>query len=115
MFRNIEGEFGDPVAVLVNNAVWARFQPLGEIDAETVNRMFAYGVKGLIWTTQAVAPQMERRGGGSIINLTSSPPSIQPRIYRLFRAEGGDRRAHSRGGDGIEPEAISGSTRSRRA
>jgi NAD(P)-dependent dehydrogenase (short-subunit alcohol dehydrogenase family) len=71
MFRNIEGEFGAPVAVLVNNAVWARFQPLGEIDGETVNRMFACGVEGLIWTTQAVAPQMERRGGGSIINLTS--------------------------------------------
>ncbi len=71
MFRNIESEFGAPVAVLVNNAVWARFQPLAEIDGETVDRMFACGVDGLIWTTQAVAPQMERRGGGSIINLTS--------------------------------------------
>ena len=34
MFARIESEFGAPVAVLVNNAVWARFQPLAEIDAE---------------------------------------------------------------------------------
>ena len=71
MFRNIESEFGAPVAVLVNNAVWARFQPLDEIDGETIDRMFACGVDGLIWTMQAAAPQMERRGGGSIINLSS--------------------------------------------
>ena len=57
--------------MLVNNAVWARFQPLAEIDDETVDRMFAVGVDGLIWTMQAAAPQMERRGGGSIVNLSS--------------------------------------------
>jgi 3-oxoacyl-[acyl-carrier protein] reductase len=33
--------------------------------------MFAVGVHGLIWTTQAAVPQMERRGGGSIVNLSS--------------------------------------------
>ena len=87
MFERIESDFGAPVAVLVNNAVWARFQPLAEIDVETLGRMFAVGVDGLIWTMQAAAPQMERRGGGSIVNL--SPPS--PRFSsgqgfgRLFR------------------------------
>ena len=67
----IEREFVAPVAVLVNNAVFARFEPLAQIEVETVDRMFAVGVHGLIWTTQAVAPQMERRGGGSIVNLSS--------------------------------------------
>ncbi len=71
MFARIESEFAAPVAVLVNNAVWARFQPLQDIDSETALRMFAVGVHGLFWTMQAVAPQMERRGGGSIINLSS--------------------------------------------
>ena len=52
MFHSIESEFAAPVAVLVNNAVWARFQPLDEIDRETVDRMFACGVEGLIWTTR---------------------------------------------------------------
>jgi 3-oxoacyl-[acyl-carrier protein] reductase len=71
MFARIESEFGAPVAVLVNNAVWARFQPLADIDDETALRMFAVGVHGLFWTMQAAAPQMERRGGGAIINLSS--------------------------------------------
>ncbi len=71
MFGRIESDFAAPVAALVNNAVWARFQPLAEIDVETLGRMFAVGVDGLIWTMQAAAPQMERRGGGSIVNLSS--------------------------------------------
>jgi NAD(P)-dependent dehydrogenase (short-subunit alcohol dehydrogenase family) len=88
-FRNIESEFGAPVAVLVNNAVWARFQTLGEIDGETVDRMFACGIEGLIWTTQAAAPQMERRGGGSIINLSSvsaSHPAKDSIAYSALKA-----------------------------
>lgn len=71
LFSRLERDFEAPVAVLVNNAVWARFEPLAEIEIGTVERMFAVGVHGLIWTTQAVAPQMERRGGGSIVNLSS--------------------------------------------
>lgn len=70
-FADVEAAFGAPIAALVNNAVWARFQPLLDIDDETMARMFAVGVNGLIWTTQAAAIQMERRGGGSIINLSS--------------------------------------------
>jgi 3-oxoacyl-[acyl-carrier protein] reductase len=71
MFAEIESAFGEPVAVLVNNAVFARFQPLQDIDEETATRMFAVGVQALFWTMQAAALQMERRGGGSIINLSS--------------------------------------------
>lgn len=72
MFGQIERDFGAPVGVLVNNAVWARFQPLAEIDGETVGHMFAVGLEGLIWTLQAAAPQMQRRGGGAVINLCST-------------------------------------------
>jgi NAD(P)-dependent dehydrogenase (short-subunit alcohol dehydrogenase family) len=71
VFARIEADFAAPVAVLVNNAVWARFQPLAEIDDETIDRMFTVGVNGVVWTMQAAAPQMERRGGGSIVNLSS--------------------------------------------
>jgi 3-oxoacyl-[acyl-carrier protein] reductase len=89
MFHSIENEFAAPVAVLVNNAIWARFQPLDEIDGETVDRMFACGVDGLIWTMQAAAPQMERRGGGSIINLSSvsaSHPAKDSIAYSALKA-----------------------------
>jgi 3-oxoacyl-[acyl-carrier protein] reductase len=70
-FARIESDFGSPIATLINNAVWARFEPLNKIDVETADRMSAVGVHGLIWTIQAAAPQMERRGGGSIVNLAS--------------------------------------------
>jgi NAD(P)-dependent dehydrogenase (short-subunit alcohol dehydrogenase family) len=70
-FAGIADHFGNPIAVLVNNAVWARFLPLEEIDVETSERMFSVGLHGLIWTMQAVAPQMERLGGGAIVNISS--------------------------------------------
>lgn len=72
VFESIEREFAAPVGVLVNNAVWARFQALAEIDTDTLDRMLAVGMNGLIWTLQAAAPQMARRGGGSVINLCST-------------------------------------------
>jgi NAD(P)-dependent dehydrogenase (short-subunit alcohol dehydrogenase family) len=68
----VEQAFGAPVGVLVNNAVWARFQPLAEIEEDMVDRTLAVGLKAILWTTQAAVPQMARRGGGSIINLSSS-------------------------------------------
>ncbi len=68
----VERDFGAPIAVLVNNAVWARFQPLDQIDDEIVDRTFNVGLKALIWTMQAAVPQMKRAGAGSIINLSST-------------------------------------------
>ena len=75
--------------MLVNNAVFARFQPLHEIDAPTAERMFAVGVNALFWTTQAAEPQMARRGGGSIINLSSvsaSHPAKDSIVYSALKA-----------------------------
>jgi 3-oxoacyl-[acyl-carrier protein] reductase len=89
LFARIESEFAAPVAVLVNNAVFARFEPLPQIETETVDRMFAVGVQGLIWTTQAAAPQMERRGGGSIVNLSSVSafhPAKDSIVYSALKA-----------------------------
>jgi 3-oxoacyl-[acyl-carrier protein] reductase len=71
-FQAVELDFGAPVGVLVNNAVWARFQPLAEVDEDSVGRMFDVGLKALIWTMQAAVPQMKRRGSGAIINLSST-------------------------------------------
>jgi 3-oxoacyl-[acyl-carrier protein] reductase len=72
LFEQVERDFGSPVRVLVNNAVWARFEPLAEVSEESVERMFAVGLHGLIWTLQAAAPQMRRAGGGAVVNLSST-------------------------------------------
>lgn len=85
----VESTFGAPVGVLVNNAVWARFQPLAQIDDEIADRTLAVGLKALLWTMQAAAPQMQRRGGGSIVNISSvaaAHPQTQAIVYAAMKA-----------------------------
>lgn len=68
----IAADFGAPIATLVNNAAWIRYQPPEAIDEETLDRMLAVGIKALVWTMQAALPQLERSGHGSVINLCST-------------------------------------------
>ena len=105
--RRSRRDFAAPIAVLVNNAVWARFQPLADIDEETSRRMFAVGVEGLFWTMQAAAPQMARSGGGAIVNLTSVSafhPAKHSVAYSAVKA--GVVGSDARGGDGAQPKKI---------
>lgn len=81
----VERHFAAPAGVLVNNAVWARFGPLADIDDEVADRTFAVGLKALIWTTQAAVPQMRRRGGGSIVNL-GSVSALHPQASSIVYA-----------------------------
>ncbi|MFT4117158.1 SDR family NAD(P)-dependent oxidoreductase [Bradyrhizobium sp.] len=88
-FETIQRDFASPIASLVNNAVFARFQPLDEIDAETAEKMIGVGVLGLVWTTQAAVPQMLQRGGGSIVNLSSiaaEHPTKDAIVYAAVKA-----------------------------
>lgn len=85
----VERHFGAPVGVLVNNAVWARFAPLADNDEEMVDRTLAVGLKGLIWTLQAAAPQMRKLGGGAVVNLSSTSatrPVTQAIAYAALKA-----------------------------
>lgn len=59
------------IDVLVNSVGWVRFDPLAEISDEIVNHMLAVNVKAPLWCIQACAPAMRKRGGGSVINLSS--------------------------------------------
>ena len=69
--RTHRSDFAAPVAVLVNNAVWARFSRSRRSTKRRRAACFAVGVEGMFWTTQAAVPQMARNGGGAIVNLTS--------------------------------------------
>jgi 3-oxoacyl-[acyl-carrier protein] reductase len=85
----VEQQFGAPVSVLVNNAVWARFGPLATLDEETVDRTLAVGLKGLMWTMQAALAQMQRRGSGAIVNVSSTSalhPTTEATIYAAMKA-----------------------------
>ena len=60
-----------PTTILVNNAMFNRYGSLLEQDEKTIGLMIDVGFKGVIWGYQAVVPQMEKAGGGSIINIAS--------------------------------------------
>jgi NAD(P)-dependent dehydrogenase (short-subunit alcohol dehydrogenase family) len=81
----VQAQFGAPVAVLVNNAVWARFAPLAQIDDDVAERTLAVGLKALIWTLQAAVPQMQQRGGGAIVNV-SSTAALHPQADSIVYA-----------------------------
>lgn len=59
------------VDVLVNNAGMMTEAGLGTLTVEQWDRVMAVNVRGPAFLAQAVVPVMERRGGGSIINVGS--------------------------------------------
>jgi NAD(P)-dependent dehydrogenase (short-subunit alcohol dehydrogenase family) len=56
--------------VLVNNAMWNKYEPIADITPETFDRMTRIGLGGIVWGIQAAAPAMRERGG-SIVNIGS--------------------------------------------
>ncbi|MBU4612331.1 SDR family oxidoreductase [Achromobacter sp. GG226] len=60
------------VDVLVNNAgIASGLVALEDVDADSIDRMFAITVKGTMLCTQAVLPGMKARRSGSIVNTAS--------------------------------------------
>jgi D-sorbitol dehydrogenase (acceptor) len=60
------------IDVLVNNAAIFDMGPLLEITEASYDKQFAVNVKGLLFTTQAVAARMVEQGrGGKIVNFAS--------------------------------------------
>ena len=59
------------IDVLVNNAAIAFRVPLGELTVEMIDQQLAVNVRAPLLLIAALAPGMQKRGGGSIVNLTS--------------------------------------------
>lgn len=78
-------QFG-PITVLVNNAMWNRYGSLLEQDETTIGRMIDVGFKGVIWGYQAVVPQMQEAGAGSIVNIASPAALIAMKHGVMYSA-----------------------------
>ena len=61
-----------PIDVLVNNAGFGAAAPAELMPLDTVRALFETNTIGTIAVTEAVLPQLRRRGAGVVVNVTSS-------------------------------------------
>jgi NAD(P)-dependent dehydrogenase (short-subunit alcohol dehydrogenase family) len=66
----VHRSLGD-AAILVNNAANDQRQVLSEVTPAEFDWMIGVNLKHVFFAAQAVVPQMQARGGGSIINMSS--------------------------------------------
>src|SRR5205807_1228635 len=66
----VHGALGD-AAVLVNNAANDQRQVLSEVTPEQFDWSIGVNLRHVFFAAQAVVPQMQALGGGSIINMSS--------------------------------------------
>jgi D-xylose 1-dehydrogenase len=68
--EKVRSLLGD-AAVLVNNAANDRRQVLSDVTPDEFDWMINVNLRHIFFAAQAVVPQMQARGGGSIINMSS--------------------------------------------
>jgi 3-oxoacyl-[acyl-carrier protein] reductase len=76
MVVRTEAELG-PVSILINNAGVSSPATLESYDPAAMARMRRVNVDGVIHTIRAVAPGMQERGYGRIVNIASNPRSVR--------------------------------------
>ena len=79
----VRRHFG-PVAVLVNNAANDQREPAAAVTPGSFDRSVAVNLKHQFFAAQAVAPDMQSLGGGSIINLGSISWMIKDRGFPVY-------------------------------
>ena len=70
LFAQIESELGG-TDVLVNNAGIGIFAPLADLAPEDWRAVIETNLNGVFYCCRAAIPQMKRRGGGYIFNISS--------------------------------------------
>lgn len=88
LVQNVVKEFGK-IDILINNAGTSpTMAPAIEIDERAWDSIINLNLKGLFFLSQAVARIMKEKGGGKIINISSTAgitPDILP-IYSISKA-----------------------------
>lgn len=101
-----------PVDILVNNAANDKRHTTAELTPEDWDWLQAINLKAYFFAAQAVAPAMQKRGAGSIINFSSISYMMGNAGYPAYVAANGGITAMSRGlarelgPDGIRVNAL---------
>lgn len=83
LFATVKAERGS-LDILVANAGFGEFAPLGQITPEQYNRAFDVNVKGVLFTVQLALPLMGK--GGSIILTGSTTGSMGTPSFSIYSA-----------------------------
>ena len=101
-----------PVDILVNNAANDKRHTLGELSPEAWDTLQAVNLKAYFFAAQAVAPAMQQRQAGSIINFSSISYMMGNAGYPAYVAANGAITAMTRGlarelgADGVRVNAL---------
>ena len=71
--------------IVINNAGISRQRSLVDVDEVLFDELFAHNVKNPLWVAQFAIPWLTRRGGGAIVNISTSlaiKPTLEARISR---------------------------------
>lgn len=89
MIDSVAQKFGG-LDILVNNAARTRFGPLSEVTEEDFADVVDTNLRGPLFGSAAAARNMLRRGGGSIINISSCAARAMVPFHAVYTmAKGG--------------------------
>lgn len=86
--EHVGGMF-DGIDILVNAAGIQRYGTIDETDEPTWDEVMDVNVKSIYLTSRRVVPQMRRKGGGSIINVSSVQAYVSQRGAAAYVASKG--------------------------
>ena len=86
---NSSAEHFGGLDIVVNNAGISRLRKLLEVDEAVFDELFAHNVKNPLWVAQFAIPWLCRRGGGAIVNISTSltiKPTAGFAVYAMSKA-----------------------------
>ena len=111
MVSKVVGEYGG-IDLLVNNAAIygaMQFDLLISVDWDYYKKFMGVNMDGALVMTRAVYPEMQKRGGGAIVNQSSTAAYLYSGFYGLAKTGINgltQQLAHELGGMGIRVNAI---------
>jgi NAD(P)-dependent dehydrogenase (short-subunit alcohol dehydrogenase family) len=82
----LERTAGHGVDILINNAGYGEVGPVASMSDDRLRSQFETNVFGLMATTRAFLPEMKRRGGGRIINISSLSGTFTLPLFGAYSA-----------------------------